>query len=228
VVYQIDTPGLEDQAVTNDKIESGTIEINRLDATLAGALVPIGGIIMWSGTADQIAGFPNWQLCDGSAISSGSLSGTNTPDLVGRFILGTDTYDTGEGRWEETITGDDTPTGGSKDAIVVTHNHGVSNDSHNHGVSNDSHNHGDTFQLNNVQSFGYRTLFGNSGQDNIDTANQNFSYSTPSLAGSVSANSTGIDIDNNSTGIDIDNEGSSGTNANLPPYYSLAYIMRIN
>ena len=155
MVYQIDTPGLEDQAVTNDKIESGTIEINRLDATLAGALVPIGGIIMWSGTADQISGFPNWQLCDGSVINSGSLSGTNTPDLVGRFILGTDTYDTGEERWEETITGDDTASGGSKDAIVVTHNHGVSNDSHNHGVSNDSHTHSDTFQLNNVQSFGY-------------------------------------------------------------------------
>ena len=50
MVYQLDTPGLEDQAVTNDKIESGTIELNRLDSTLAGALVPVGGIIMWSGT----------------------------------------------------------------------------------------------------------------------------------------------------------------------------------
>ena len=226
MVYQIDTPGLEDQAVTNDKIETGTIEINRLDATLAGALVPVGGIIMWSGTADQIAGFPNWQLCDGSAISSGSLSGTNTPDLVGRFILGTDTYDTGEGRWEETITGDDTPTGGSKDAIVVSHNHDVSNDSHNHGVSNDSHTHGDTFQLNNAQAFGYRT--NTSPTDAVQGTGGNFAYSTPTLIGSVSANSTGIDIDNNSTGIDIDTEGSSGTNKNLPPYYSLAYIMRIN
>jgi hypothetical protein len=226
VVYQLDTPGIENQAVTNDKIETGTIEINRLDAALAGALVPVGGIIMWSGTKLQIDGFANWQLCDGSAILSGSLSGTNTPDLVGRFILGTSSYDTGQNRWEENITGGSNATGGSKDAIVVTHNHGVSNDSHNHGVSNDSHNHGNTFSLTGIQAFGYRTS--TSPTDSVEGTGGNFAYSSPGLTGSVSANSTGITIDNDSTGITIDNEGSSGTNKNLPPYYSLAYIIRIN
>ena len=212
MVYQIDTPGLEDQAVTNDKIESGTIEINRLDATLAGALVPIGGIIMWSGTADQISGFPNWQLCDGSVINSGSLSGSNTPDLVGRFILGTDTYDTGEERWEETITGDDTASGGSKDAIVVSHNHGVSNDSHNHGITDGGHAH----------NFAGVRVESNQGQNGND---DNEAYDN---GRTTSPQVTGISIDNNSTGITINNQGVSGTNANLPPYYSLAYIMRIN
>ena len=108
----------------------------------------------------------------------------------------------------------------------MTHNHGVSNDSHNHGVSNDSHTHSDTFQLNNVQAFGYRS--NTNPSDFIEGTASNFKYSTPSLTGSVSANSTGITIDDGATGITIDNEGSSGTNANLPPYYSLAYIMRIN
>ena len=226
MVYQLDTPGIENQAVTNEKIETGTIEINRLDAALAGALVPVGGIIMWSGTKLQIDGFANWQLCDGSSILSGSLSGSNTPNLVGRFILGTSSYDTGQNRWEENITGNSTATGGSKDAIVVTHNHGVSNDSHNHGVSNDSHSHGNTFALTNVENFAYRSS--NNPSDTIDGAGGNMAYRTPGLSGSVSANSTGITIDNEDTGITIDNEGSSGTNKNLPPYYSLAYIMRIN
>ena len=226
MVYQLDTPGIENQAVTNDKIETGTIEINRLDAALAGALVPVGGIIMWSGTKLQIDGFANWQLCDGSAILSGPLSGGSTPNLVGRFILGTSAYDTGQNRWEENITGDSNATGGSKNAIVVSHNHDVSNDSHNHGVSNDSHNHGDTFALTGVQSFGYRT--NTSPTDTVQGTGTNFAYSSPGLSGSVSANATGITIDNDSTGITIDTEGVAGTNQNLPPYYSLAYIIRIN
>jgi hypothetical protein len=256
VVYKINTPGIADLAVTNDQIATSTIEVTKLNANLLGALVPIGGIIMWSGTEDQIAGFPNWQLCDGSAISSGSLSGTNTPDLVGRFILGTDTYDTGEGRWEENITGDSNATGGSKDAIVVSHDHDVSNDSHNHGVSNDSHSHGDSFSVGRgtlaastsgdashthtveVPAGAAQGGGGNpnywqgsqtiSTQSNTGDHDHNISMSgSPSFTGSVSANSTGATIDNNSTGIIIDTEGSSGTNKNLPPYYSLAYIMRV-
>lgn len=232
MVYQLDTPGLEDQAVTNDKIESGTIELNRLDSTLAGALVPVGGIIMWSGTLDQINGFPNWQLCDGSTISSGTLSGTNTPNLTGRFVIGTNTYDTGQNRWEETITGNNTRQGGSKDATLPTHSHTV--DSHNHGngslsVDNYNHNHvfpgDDQLQLAN----------GTGGWTNRSTANWTYdadsdasqaggkiyrtsdSPNTPTIGGSTGNRSPGTD-----------DQGSSATNANLPPYYALAYIIRIN
>ena len=256
MVYQLDTPGIENQAVTNEKIETGTIEINRLDAALAGALVPVGGIIMWSGTKLQIDGFANWQLCDGSSILSGSLSGSNTPNLVGRFILGTSSYDTGQNRWEENITGNSTVIGGSKDAIVVTHNHDISNDSHNHGVSNDSHSHGDSFSVGRgslgasttgdashthsvvvpagaAQGGGpdanyWRNSQTISTQSNTGDHDHTISMSgSPSISGSVSSNSTGITIDNDATGITIDNEGSSGTNKNLPPYFAIAYIMRV-
>ena len=52
------------------------------DLTVGGAIsgfgtVPIGGIIMWSGRADNLP--PGWSLCDG-------LDGR--PDLRGRFVLG--------------------------------------------------------------------------------------------------------------------------------------------
>jgi hypothetical protein len=42
----------------------------------------------------------------------------------------------------------------------------------------------------------------------------------------TTSSTTGISVDSNTTGISIDSNGSSGTNANLPPYYALAYIMR--
>lgn len=229
MVYQIDTPGLEDQAVTNDKIESGTIEINRLDSTLAGALVPVGGIIMWSGTLDQINGFPNWQLCDGSAIASGALSGTNTPNLTGRFVIGTNTYDTGQNRWEETITGSSNQTGGSKDAIVVSHDHTVSNDSHSHGngtLSVDSESLSGSFTPGThvVNTTGVFSDGGNVGSpetgDSSNGRRIDFNGTHDhTISGSTSSESTGITIDT---------EGSSGTNANLPPYYALAYIIRIS
>jgi hypothetical protein len=217
VVYQIDTPGLEDQAVTNDKIESGTIEINRLDSTLAGALVPVGGIIMWSGTLDQINGFPNWQLCDGSAISSGALSGTNTPNLTGRFVIGTDTYDTNDNRWEETITGNANQTGGSKDAIVVEHGHTVTVDSNTTGITIAAvgdHNHG--YNGGNLKS-----LAGDAA------GNDDYASGGGTTGGGGGHNHTLTDNGHTHTGSATD-AGSSGTNANLPPYYALAYIIRIN
>ena len=61
----IQTIGLTDSAVTISKIN------------FANALVPIGGIIMWSGT---IANIPTgWALCNGS---------NSTPDLRNRFVVG--------------------------------------------------------------------------------------------------------------------------------------------
>ena len=61
----IQTIGLTDSAVTISKIN------------FANALVPIGGIIMWSGT---IANIPTgWALCNGSNA---------TPDLRNKFVVG--------------------------------------------------------------------------------------------------------------------------------------------
>jgi hypothetical protein len=45
--------------------------------SLAGALVPVGGIIIWSGSVASIP--TNWHLCDGTA---------GTPDLRDRFVVG--------------------------------------------------------------------------------------------------------------------------------------------
>jgi microcystin-dependent protein len=56
-------------------------------ATIAGfGTIPIGGIIMWSGSAASIP--DGWALCDG-----GTHEGRTTPNLLDRFIVGAgDTY----------------------------------------------------------------------------------------------------------------------------------------
>jgi microcystin-dependent protein len=41
--------------------------------------VPIGGIIMWSGSIANINNLPGWKLCDGT---------NGTPDLRNRFVVG--------------------------------------------------------------------------------------------------------------------------------------------
>jgi microcystin-dependent protein len=52
-------------------------EINDSDSLVGNGIIPVGGIIMWSGT---IASIPTgWALCDGSS---------STPDLRNRFIVG--------------------------------------------------------------------------------------------------------------------------------------------
>lgn len=75
--------------------------------------VPVGGIIMWSGS---IASIPaNWALCNG-------LNGT--PDIRDKFIIGARQDDVGVAKTN--ITGSLTKNGGNKDAVVVSHSHTAS------------------------------------------------------------------------------------------------------
>ena len=146
-----------------------------LDVAQAVYAVPSGGIILWSGSTGSIP--TGWFLCNGS---------NSTPDLRSRFVVGAgSTYAVNA-------------TGGSADAITVSHTHtATSTDSgHTHVMAN---NHA-------------RPVTGTSAL-----------YAA--LDGGVaSVSSTQTGFANVST--TISSTGSSGTNANLPPYYALAYIMK--
>ena len=137
--------------------------------------VPIGGIIMWSGS---IASIPaGWLLCNGSS---------GTPDLRDKFVVGAgSTYAVAA-------------TGGSADAIVVSHTHTAT-------VTDPGHAH--TYLTEPLSL--HPTGSGSSEPRGIENV--------PIL---TSSSFTGITVSNSTT-------GSSGTNANLPPYYALAYIMRV-
>lgn len=134
-----------------------------------------GMIMLWSGT---IATIPSgWVLCNGA---------NGTPDLRDRFVVGAgSTYAV-------------TSTGGSADAIVVSHTHTASS-----SVSDPGHNHTYTQTTYNGAQ--------NSGQTNA----------LGSTTGTTSTSTTGISVSTT-----VNSSGSSGTNANLPPYYALAYIMK--
>jgi hypothetical protein len=135
--------------------------------------IPAGGIFLWSGSIGSIPA--GYVLCNGS---------NGTPDLRNRFIVGAgSTYAVDA-------------TGGSADAIVVSHTHTttVTDPGHAHSYSQP------TFTGTNSQSGGGVNQFSGG-------------------AATTGSNTTGITVTNSSS-------GTSGTNANLPPYYALCYIMK--
>jgi len=146
--------------------------------TALSAAFTSGMIMMWSGT---IATIPTgWVLCNGS---------NSTPDLRNKFVIGA--HSDSAGVAYSTVTGSNTTSGGSKDAINVSHTHTLTDPGHKH-----------TFQ----QTTGGAAAGGGG---------------STSIAGYATTDTSTV-----TTGITISTEGSSGTNANLPPYYALAFIMK--
>ena len=143
-------------------------------APTVSATVPSGLIAIWSGSLGSIPS--GWVLCNGA---------NGTPDLRNSFIIGAgSTYAVGA-------------TGGSTDAIVVSHTHTATST-----VTDPGHAH-------NAQAQGVSpSITGGAG---------NF-YSTAANTGSAV---TGITVATSNASV-----GVSGTNANLPPYYALAFIMK--
>jgi hypothetical protein len=165
--------------------------------TVTGA-IPSGVIVMWSGT---IATIPSgWLLCNGSS---------GTPDLRNRFVIGAHSDDSGTAK--TTVTGTSTQTGGSKDAIVVSHSHTFSGTT---GGQSATHQHDSSWGESNGDPFGVSGRTGGKGSASSDFDNQGW------LTGANITDHTHTYSGTTST------EGSSGTNANLPPYYALAYIMK--
>jgi hypothetical protein len=136
--------------------------------------LPSGVITMWSGSIASIPG--GWYLCDGT---------NGTPNLRDRFIVGAgSTYAVNA-------------TGGSADAVVVSHSHTFTGD------ALAPHSHSYNTKSTSLPQSGSSTpcWFGDAGA-------------------TTSAVSAGTPSGTNST------TGVSGTNANLPPYFALAYIMK--
>ena len=163
---------------------------------IAGALVPIGGIIMWSGSVATIPS--SWALCNGT---------NGTPNLQDRFLVGAGSgYAVGA-------------TGGSANATLVSHNHtgttGGQSSDHSHSISDPGHFHTQQYYNSNGGGFGA----GNTGQSR---GNINTGTNTTGITGT---NGTSNNHTHNFT---TSTQGSSATNANLPPYYALAFIMRVS
>jgi microcystin-dependent protein len=187
------TQTLTNKTLTSPTVSGGTINNAVIGGSTAAAgtftnltatgtvtgIFPSGLIALWSGS---IASIPTgWYLCNGS---------NGTPDLRDRFVVGAgSTYAVAA-------------TGGSKDAIVVSHTHTATS-----SVTDPGHTH----------SYGGRNpsvnvAYAGTGGDPYFATTQNLT---------TASSQTGVSVSTS-----VASSGSSGTDANLPPYYALAYIMK--
>lgn len=152
------------------------------NAPASAPAIPSGGIILWSGSTGSVPS--GWYLCDGT---------NGTPDLRDRFIVGAgNTYAVNA-------------TGGSADAVVVTHTHTATSTS---VVTDPGHTH---------------TSVGSGAPNGLGNGPAYTSVTWGSGPQTIPSNTTGITVATTTTNA---NAGVSGTNANLPPYYALAYIQK--
>jgi len=195
-----------------------TTEFNKLDGltastadlnTAASHYVPSGGIIMWSGS---IGGIPSgWSLCDG---------GNGTPDLRDRFVVGAG------GSYGVNATG-------GQNSVQLTegqmpsHDHSMgSAGSHSHSGSTDTDTASGAIQGTKLGLRNASGVFSESGSQ----------QKADGLAGSAEGNrlifnhshnhSLNINSNGNHTHT-INNTGGNGSHENRPPYYALAYIMKL-
>ena len=193
--------------VTGDLEVTGTIN----GTVGSGGGIPSGVIVAWSGLISAIP--TGFVLCNGA---------NGTPDLRNRFVIGassdtTVTSSTFAGITLGSVTGYAKRSGGSKDATLVSHSHTLS---HTHtfsgSVTGGTHSHTYIDQYVVIDN-GYRPW----PASNNDCAQRNANVGgngshSHTYSGTTSAASTST----------TNTQGSSSTNANLPPYYSLAFIMK--
>ena len=149
-----------------------------------------------------------WSGTDGNipsnwALCNGTIvGGVQTPNLIDKFIVG---------RGNSYAAGD---TGGSADAIVPTHTHTATGASHGHPVRH------------STQQAGAVTADASGGYILDNTGVQDFSANN-STPGSTSGDQIG-----QSGSLSMTAAAPAGSesviNKNLPPYYAIAYIMRIS
>lgn len=143
------------------------------NAPASAPAVPAGVILLWSGSTGSVPA--GWLLCDGT---------NGTPDLRDRFIIGAgNTYAVNA-------------TGGTADAVVVSHTHSATSVDAGH-----THNYAARPEDGGIGPIG--------GGSNV----------SKNETGTTASGTANITTTINSAGV-------SGTGANIPPYYALAYIQK--
>ena len=201
------TGGSGGTGATGDKGQKGEV------GSAGSTGIPSGFIGLWSGAANAIPS--GWYLCNGS---------NGTPDLRGRFVVG---YNNNDSLF------DVNDTGGSKDATLVSHSHTINNHTHSTTVSGTTSNKSLTGDITKISECynvaGAATgVFSKKGTGNSPVTGSSSNSPTAGVDFDASHDhtfsATGTSGNPSNTGTNT--QGSSATNANLPPYYALAYIMK--
>ena len=167
------------------------------------AQLPVGTIVAYGGNSAP----SGWQICNGATASTSALQTvlgiSNVPDLRDRFIIGAGSnYNRNS-------------TGGSKDATLVSHNHGDG-----------------TLSADNVSLTGDMTKISEcynvaGGATGVFTKKN--TGNSPVTGSSSTSPTAGVDFNashSHPVSGSTSSEGSSATDKNLPPYYALVYIIK--
>lgn len=186
---------------------SGNITVGAGGTIQGKGTVPLGGIVIWSGRANTVPS--GWALCDGQTTAEGF----KTPDLSGRFIVG---FDDAGAPNDYTQPGDLSVKGtieGNRggDASITLDLTQMPTHTHPATASTDGgHTHA-------VGTRGYLTDIDGLGKDRADGADGSGDDS------GVTSQSAG----SHSHTIAVQNRGGGLPHENRPPYYVLAFIMRV-
>ena len=184
---QVQSGFIGDDTVTTAKIAANAITTAKLDSTVSNALVPIGGIIMWSGTITAAQALTGWKLCDGT---------NDTPDLRNKFIVGAHS---GAGTGISPTAG---PTfNATTGALSANYTPGNTGGEAAHQLTIAelaSHNHSMSWETTNQPSNG-----------------TNYASGTNSAATGTFTKTT-------------TSKGGDDYHENRPPYYALAFIMKVS
>lgn len=181
----------------------------------ADALIPVGVVVPYAGPTAPAG----WALAVGQLVSKadnpllwallgstyGAATGTQfyLPDLRSRFIAGK-----GTATWSDALN----EVGGSKDAVVVDHNH-----PHTITASQGTHAHAARVARSIITT---------------DTGNPSGTMASPTYPGAQSESNVAVTVDAASAGAitisgGVSNAGVAGTDKNLPPYITLNHIIRL-
>jgi hypothetical protein len=184
--------------------------------------IAMGIIVIWSGLVTSIP--ISWQLCDGT---------NGTPDLRNRFVVSAGSayaVNSTGGSLNHIHTAEgSTGFTALSTSQMPAHSHGVNDPTHAHGVSDPGHLH-----IINPN----RTTDDISGPGDYISNNVNVGHNNGIFNDAILPAVTGIGIIGSATNISIASAGGgAGHNhsvsttianaSNLPPYYALAYIMKI-
>ncbi|MBL6446565.1 tail fiber protein [Fulvivirga sp. 29W222] len=194
--------GSSDISHTGDVNVTGEVSATSYGLNASGnGPVPKGGIIMWSGSTPPTG----WALCNGT---------NGTPDLRGRFIIGYNPSVTDYNQPGNRSTGGATngKTGGSE-SVTLTQSQMPSH-SHGNGTlyTQAAGNHTHTVPMDQHGAGGSNVVYSPTGQNGFNIADP-----TTSTAGSHTHTILGATA----------TAGSSQAHENRPPYYVLAFIMKL-